>query len=319
MAFAVDDLPWIQDGIADGIESEALQHLLDAAVFTSTSAVWSIIALGWIQDDVSSAEKEALRGLHDMANAETAETVVALSWLQDGIAPIESQMIRSLADVDRNSVDVVLKVASSSWLQDSIEPAEVELVRRIADFTDHPSRHAEAMLQIADMPFHETIEESDAVAIWSLDRLSESRGHAFDYVMAHPTLEGGITDDLAVTISMSWPIEHGSTDLIDTLLLEQTTVERRTVNLPLAGSVELAIIRTSPGTTASMDDLEYFTRAIEEFIGAPFPVNTWDCCTTILYVGEDCTTAPIWLSDLLPTLTTKSLRHGSQRSLWPTS
>ena len=50
-------------------------------------------------------------------------------------------------------------------------------------------------------------------------------------------------------------------------------MERRTITLPLAGEVVLAIIRTTPGAARSIDLLEHSVRAAERLMGAPLPTN----------------------------------------------
>lgn len=49
-------------------------------------------------------------------------------------------------------------------------------------------------------------------------------------------------------------------------------VEKRVITLPLSGEVPLVIIRSRPGSTRSMDGLEYAVRGVEALIGAPLPV-----------------------------------------------
>ena len=57
-------------------------------------------------------------------------------------------------------------------------------------------------------------------------------------------------------------------DLIDP---ELVSVEVRQVTLPLAGDIELSIVRTRPGAPETMDLLEEAVRRVEEFMGLPFP------------------------------------------------
>lgn len=58
---------------------------------------------------------------------------------------------------------------------------------------------------------------------------------------------------------------------------EQTDLEVRTITLPLAGEVDLAIIRPHPLDACkkdfAMDTVERSVRTIEEFMGVPFPVR----------------------------------------------
>ena len=258
----------MKDGIADGVESKAVQHLLYMAV-GSASAVSTVIGFDWISDSVTDLEVEALRWLDNM-DGETMLAASALAWLQDEVDPLEVQMVQRLSYVSYHDAGLAVRVIDLAWTQDGVEPIEVELVRRLSYVA---SSDATAALQIASMPFFETVEASDVMAVRSLDYLAEHEQTAFEYVMAHPALQNGITDDQALIIATLHSVE-ADTALIDLLLSPiMTKVERRTVDLPLAGNVVLAIIRTTPGAARSMDLLEYSVRAIEKFMDAPLPVN----------------------------------------------
>ena len=54
---------------------------------------------------------------------------------------------------------------------------------------------------------------------------------------------------------------------------EQVTLEERAIQLPLAGEVDLAIIRLGPGAARSMGLLEQAIRSAEAFMSAPFPTG----------------------------------------------
>ena len=63
-------------------------------------------------------------------------------------------------------------------------------------------------------------------------------------------------------------------DLVDTLLDPGSiSIERRAITLPLAGDVELAIVRTRPGSPRSMEFLEHSVRTAEELMDAPLPTR----------------------------------------------
>ena len=69
-------------------------------------------------------------------------------------------------------------------------------------------------------------------------------------------------------------VQETNPDLVDTLLdPSNVQVERRTVGLPLAGDVELVIVRLQPGTPRSMDLLEDAVRFAEDYMGEPLPTN----------------------------------------------
>ena len=124
------------------------------------------------------------------------------------------------------------------------------------------------------MPFVETIEPPDISAKASLSRLAASERNIFDRVMSHAALRDGISDDLAPIVATLRGVARTNVGLIDILLdPDRVSLERRTVTLPLAGDVVLAIIRTAPGAARSMDLLEHAVREVERFMGASLPTN----------------------------------------------
>ena len=50
-------------------------------------------------------------------------------------------------------------------------------------------------------------------------------------------------------------------------------IEERSIDLPLAGGVQLAIVRTQPGAHRSMEVLEDVVRFAESYMSEPFPTN----------------------------------------------
>ena len=127
---------------------------------------------------------------------------------------------------------------------------------------------------IVGMPFVETIEPPDVSALQSLSRLVALEPKTFEAVMSHAALRDGISDDLAPIVATLYGVAETNPVLIDVLLdPDRVSVERRTITLPLAGEVILAIIRTGSGAARSMDLLEHSVRAAERFMGASLPTN----------------------------------------------
>ena len=92
--------------------------------------------------------------------------------------------------------------------------------------------------------------------------------------MSHPSLRGGISNDWAHVVATLHSVAGTNPGLIDILLdPAKVSLERRTITLPLAGDVALAIIRTGPGAVRSMDLLEHSVRGAEEFMGTPLPTR----------------------------------------------
>ena len=92
--------------------------------------------------------------------------------------------------------------------------------------------------------------------------------------MLHPAIADGITDEETIFVTVAGNAYEWNPGLIDTLLdPAEVMLERRTIELPIAGEVELVIVRIQPGSAKSMDLLEESVRFAESYMGEAFPIN----------------------------------------------
>ena len=116
------------------------------------------------------------------------------------------------------------------------------------------------------MPFFETLLPEETVAVYELGRLAWLE--LYERAMGYPALDGGVTDYWAKVI----PMLRDDPELMDRVFDRRAvTIEERTVSLPLAGTVELSIVRIEQGSGVRMDDLEYAARLSECLVGIPLP------------------------------------------------
>ena len=142
--------------------------------------------------------------------------------------------------------------------------------------------------RILEMPLLMSIDSRDVSALRSLVWLERA---TLQHVLAHPSLQGGITDewtDIVATLSLVLPAYEEfvadeqetaeKRELIDTILNpDRTTVLRRSLDLPLAGEVRATVIWPDAGEVEApvrfMDSFEHAIRAQEEFMGVRFPLS----------------------------------------------
>ena len=160
--------------------------------------------------------------------------------------------------------ELAAKIIDLPWIGDGIGRSEYGAVRGLTN------------LAIAGLA-NDLIEESWVVegrnypalhSLWYLSRDSEklTRG------MTHPNFSDGITEQEAKILATLHPVEDS--DLLDMLLdAELVTLEERNITLPLAGEIELTVIRTGAPIDYAMDSLEHAVRNIEEFMGVPLPIR----------------------------------------------
>ena len=172
--------------------------------------------------------------------------------------------------------DAGTEVTSKAWYQDGIAEDEAEVAELLRSLDFMSGSRSELLV----MPFLETVEEADVLALESLNQLALlnwttlADPSEFEEFMLHPAIADGITDEETVFVTVASNAYEWNPGLIDTLLdPAEVMSERRTIELAMAGEVELVIVRIQPGSAKSMDLLEESVRFAESYMGEPFPVN----------------------------------------------
>ena len=302
VASAVVSLEWIKDGV-DGAEAKTLEEL---SYITNRDAQvgLSVVLLGWVKDGLEDAEVDAINWIGNIAPTEVASGVVSFGWMQDSVDAVEVIAIEELSYIANRDAQIGLSLISLDWVKDGLDGAEVEAIDWIGNIRNAgvassvvslgwvqdgveareittiqqlsylANREPAAAQRIVLMPFLDSIEPADTPAIESLWQLAAFDPEIFLGAISHPTLSSGITDELAPLIATLEGVARTNPGLINTLLDPGgVALEQRTITLPLAGDVELVIMRTSPGAARSMDLLEDAVRGAEEFMGVPLPTN----------------------------------------------
>ena len=231
----------------------------------------SIKRLGWTRDGVDETEAGAIQDLLYIAGSSGAVAleVVSLGWVQDGVSDVEAGAINWLNNV--RSEEVLSSVVDLGWIRDGITGLEVRVTEQISYLANSD---AEQALRVVGMQFLQSVEPPDLPAAKALSNLAAFRPEAFETVMAHPSIQDGITDGLVPVVATLDGVARTNAQLIDILLdPDRTSQERRTVTLPLSGEVVLSIVRTGPGSARSMDLLEHSVREVEAYMDLPLPTR----------------------------------------------
>ena len=270
VASAVVALGWVRDGIND-LEVKTIEEFSYIA-YEDAELGLSVVALGWVQDGIEDIEARAIDWISNIGSAEVASAVVALGWVRDGINDLEVKTIEELSYIAYENAELGLSVVALGWVQDGIDD-HLE-VRAIGELSYIAYENAGAASWIVVMPFVETIEPPDVSALQSLSGLVAFEPKTFEAVRSHAALRDGISNDLAPIVATLHGVAETNPGLINVLLdPNRVSLEERTISLPLAGDVILAIIRTRPSTANSMNRLEHAVRTAERFMGLPLPTN----------------------------------------------
>ena len=224
----------------------------------------------------------------EVRGPDAADALNRLDWLRDGIDPSEQDVILSLVDAAIDSDALFPALVARTWVRDGLTLDEKEVVDLLSTMASTPAAgtggaDAATPLRILDMPFLEEIEPLDVAALNALSAIMLSSGEdVLQRVLSHPELRGGITDDWTAFVAVT-SLATRYPGLLEIVLdPERTWVDKRAVELPLAGAVGLSVIESRvsdeqyfaldvEALLEPMDLLEHSLRTYEEFIGEAFP------------------------------------------------
>ena len=189
-----------------------------------------------------------------------------------------NEPFRTLQQVDNadwayhHHPDLTQAISHIPWITDGIDELENNIVRHL--FYMAIQDQADVAMSLTEMPFLNTPEPADYSAIRALWNISSFHPDQFLAIKQHPTFQDGITDPWTHVFATLDSVAAHNPDLIATLLNHrQVTVETSTANLPMAGTVQLAIVRTQPGSSEPMPQLAYAAEIAERITGQPFPTK----------------------------------------------
>ena len=302
--------PWVRDGISNeergalspfnnltGSNAQLAIQLLNMPFLTSVDqrdidTLWKLAHLTWnsgvpLKEFLSSPA--LARGITDNNQAivdllevkarepEEYDAIQALTWIQDGVSVTEDYPVAILTELALQTDSVFSEVMEKPWVRDGLTGQEAYGVSRFFALAGetYGRPHVESALRIIDMPFLNTFEPVDAAALAELALLgSEGDGSYLRQVLDHPSLSEGIMDRDTLIVSVLHSVVRRSPETLN-ILLEPNQVyrEERTIQLPLGGETDLAVIRIAPGTFRTIDILEEIVRQQEEFTKVAFPTG----------------------------------------------
>ena len=292
--------PWLADGVTEH-ESWGVHHLRTISL-RDRAVAETLLGFPWLADSVTRDEENAIYYFWRILRKDPAmaNTLMGSPWFSDGVSLNDGQTLwglRNLYDMDRGSLSAL---TTKSWFKDGLSYEEFRLV---GDLGGIASRSGTDALAIIGMPFLETFEPADALAVSSLRQLTWCDDGQYDFsmdcsdngsgyqrvskkfrqVMSHPTISDGIDDEEAKIVATLFSARLYNPDIFDQLLAPGTVtmMEEKTINLPHSGETQLTIIRIRPGVERTMDLLERAVRTVEGFMATPLPVRH------VIFLAED--------------------------------
>ena len=273
---AVANLSWVADGV-DEIEEDPVMVLIELGLDEPLTAS-HFIETSWFNDGLTEDEAWAFTGATyiDSFVSDGSMLMRQLPWVVDGISKEESWALSSLADISDESDEAAIALMSKTWFGDGITEDESEALGLIAALSYKTGSASEFI----SMPFLESVEEADVLALASLYQLALlnwvtlTSPSEFDQLIAHPDIADGISDEEAVFVTLASNAYEFNPALAETLLdPSEIKLETRTVHLPLSGETVLMVVRTQSGSETSLDLLEASVRFVENYMDEPLPVS----------------------------------------------
>ena len=205
------------------------------------------------------------------SNSEAAAAIRSLPWIRDGIVDEEREAAESLIYMAATREDLFSILTDKPWVDTTVVARGASAIVALDYIAEEDPQ---AALRLIHMPLLDTLEAVDALALESLSHLAVRQVPVFNRVMRHPVILDGIDENEARVITLLEGVAQFDSTLVDVLLdPSKAHTEQRMVDLPLSGPITLAITRTGPGATRSMDLLEQSVRFTEAVIGRPFPAD----------------------------------------------
>ena len=156
----------------------------------------------WVRDSVLTAEEaKAIIWIRWSAygSAEMSWQMTQKPWVQDGITTAEASFIGDLAWSIRKAPTLAVHMLNLPWIQNEITETEADAIKYLRGIG---GRNADAAAALVAMPFLESVESWDYLALRSLDNIAARDAGDFSELMAHPKIKDGITDETAKIVAV---------------------------------------------------------------------------------------------------------------------
>ena len=195
-------MPWVADGVEDK-ERETAQHLVDLGVWYPETFS-ALMQKPWVGDSITADETIAIYSLRWMAKyaPEIADGLLQRIWLNDDVNWQDASAVQYHYWMGRYAPELTGIVVRKSWLEDGVSRDEVTVIRYLyrllrSDDADGLEDVVNAVFQLLEMPFLDSVTGADALTLRSFDRLERNNREYFLEVMSHPSVSDGITNEEA--------------------------------------------------------------------------------------------------------------------------
>ncbi len=240
IALRILDMPFL-----DTVEPAdvTLTQVLSDLISYRNDLIYAAVEKSWITDGLDESEAAILDDLKLIADNDAA---VALQLLEmPFLESVEQTDVLALQALRLLGADLLPVAVERQWVDDGLDDSELEIVRKLRLIE---TRDAGSAVQIAAMPFLETIEESDDAAMDALWATALYGADVIAAMVGSPWVADGI-DDLE-TQAIRWVRNFSDVDIAISVV-EFAWVEDGIDELEVSAIEELSYIANDDSNLAS--------------------------------------------------------------------
>ena len=227
----------------------------------------------WLGDEITDPEWRTLANLKNLTNRarDLGRTVSSYEWLADDITGSEWRVLGNLTSIAGADLPTAKTVSVLPWVADPVNDGKLQALRDIRAIAEQDPALAR---QLVAMPFLSSLlDDRDQHAVASIRNLAGSHEDV-ELLTASDWFQDGVDHQEAALVTVLSRQSIIAPQGFQSLL---TTYDYQTVSatLPLAGDIQLTILRLSPEeplkAQGQMSRLEAAVWRTEGFMGLPFP------------------------------------------------
>ena len=271
---------WVMDGItnaeAKGIQDVGQLYARDGAL------AHLVLDLPWVYDGINRREQQAIDQIGDLHNvdSELTDVLLGFSWMTDDNTAIERAVIRSFSALARQDPSLAARVLRYGWMADGVTGSESRAVSALSFIA---RKDPELAVRLAEAEFLDSpFRTRDGFAIATISGLLGLSKREQVKVTEQTWFTDGLSDDEAALLTVLPRIKRDSNTAYEDLI-RQPFIQSKTITTPLAGQMDLVVIRDDPFPVndGTLDLLEQGIKVSEDFMGVPFPKDD----VIFLFVG----------------------------------
>ena len=215
--------------------------------------------------------------LHDTQNArwlaqaypDIAQHILAFPWVRDGLTDLEARAVDDLLFLGAGAIDNLRAVLRLPWAQDAITATEYDLLNhiRVLDYRD-----TDAASRVIAMPFLESPDATDALALRAMGRLAAEG--VLSALVESELFQEGITDTGTTLVAAVGTLYRDADAIRRVLTPGNAVIETASIGTEQTPDLNISIVRTGsqsrPGTVAATGEAVEF---VETLMQMPFPTG----------------------------------------------